>query len=263
MKKISPLILLLLLAPVLAGAGDFTNGRWVDLSYDYSEDTIYWPTADTFVKTTVFHGHTDAGFFYTAYNFCSAEHGGTHIDAPIHFHENRNTVDQVPVEQLVGPGVVIRVSDKADKDRNYQLSVEDIRNWEDSHGPLPENSIVLVDTGSGKYWPDKKLYMGTDERGEEAVQKLRFPGIHPEAAKFLATERRIKAVGIDTPSIDFGGSKLFETHQFLFDRNIPGLENVANLDRLPDKGFTIIALPMKIRGGSGGPVRIVAFIPGD
>jgi len=103
--------------------------------------------------------------------------------------------------------------------------------------------------------------MGTDERGEEAVEKLRFPGIHPEAAEFLATKRKIKAVGIDTPSIDFGGSKLFETHQILFEKNIPGLENIANLDKLPEQGFMIVALPMKIKGGSGGPVRIVAFIP--
>ena len=103
--------------------------------------------------------------------------------------------------------------------------------------------------------------MGTDKRGEQGVAELNFPGIHPEAAKFLATKRKIKAVGLDTPSIDFGGSKQFEAHQILFEKNIPGLENVANLDKLPIKEFHVIALPMKIKGGSGGPLRIVAFVP--
>lgn len=261
MKKICLSFLLLVSVSSHSVAEDIFNGQWIDLTHDFSEETIYWPTADTFKKTTVSHGYTEAGFFYTAYNFCSAEHGGTHIDAPIHFYENRNTVDQIPVEQLIGPGAIIRIQRKAEKDRNYQLSVEDILDWEKEHGLLAENSILLIDTGSGQYWPDKNKYMGTDERGEGAVEKLRFPGIHPEAAEFLATKRKIKAVGIDTPSIDFGGSKLFETHQILFEKNIPGLENIANLDKLPEQGFMIVALPMKIKGGSGGPVRIVAFIP--
>jgi kynurenine formamidase len=146
-------------------------------------------------------------------------------------------------------------------DRNYQLSVRDILDWENEHGLIPENTILLIDTGSAKLWPDRKEYMGTDERGPQAVNKLRFPGIHPEAAKFLVTKRKINAVGIDTPSIDFGGSKLFETHRILFEKDIPAFENVANLEKLPIKGFMIIALPMKIKGGSGGPLRIIAFMP--
>ena len=157
--------------------------------------------------------------------------------------------------------MVVRVSEKVKGNRNYQFSVKDILDWEKEHGVITENSIVLIDTGSSKLWPNLKEYMGTEERGQEAVSKLKFPGIHPDAAKFLATRRKIKAVGLDSPSIDFGGSKLFKTHQILFEKNIPGLENVANLDKLPPKGFTIIALPMKIKGGSGGPLRIVAFIP--
>ncbi len=242
-------------------ADDLLRGQWIDLTHDFSEDSIYWPTAESFKKTEVFKGYTDAGFYYTAYNFSAAEHGGTHIDAPIHFYEGRNTVDQIPIEQLIGPGVVVRVSEKVKGNRNYQFSVKDILDWEKEHGVITENSIVLIDTGSSKLWPNLKEYMGTEERGQEAVSKLKFPGIHPDAAKFLATRRQIKAVGLDTPSIDFGGSKLFKTHQILFEKNIPGFENVANLDKLPPKGFTIFALPMKIKGGSGGPLRIVAFIP--
>jgi kynurenine formamidase len=261
MKKLFLSFLLVMAISSVSVAGDFFNGQWVDLTHEFSEETIYWPTADLFKKTTVFKGHTEAGYYYTAYNFSCAEHGGTHVDAPIHFSENRNTVDQIPIEQLIGPGVVIRIIEKVKEDRNYQFSVKDILDWEEKHGTIAENSILLIDTGSGKFWPNRKEYMGTDERGQEGVKKLEFPGIHPEAAKFLVTKRKIKAVGLDTPSIDFGGSKLFETHQVLYEKNIPGFENVANLNKLPIQGFIIIALPMKIKEGSGSPLRIVAFIP--
>lgn len=263
MKKVFSALsfLLIVIFPSFSVADDFFNGQWIDLTHDFSEETIYWPTSEPFRKTTVFKGYTDGGYYYTAYNFSASEHGGTHIDAPVHFAENRNTVDQIPIEQLIGPGVVIQIAEKVKQNRNYQFSVEDILNWEKKHGIIAENSILLINTGSSKFWPDKKKYMGTEERGQEAVKKLIFPGIHPEAAKFLTTKRKIKAVGLDTPSIDFGGSRLFETHQILFEKNILGLENIANLDKLPPKGFMIIALPMKIKGGSGGPLRIVAFIP--
>ncbi|MCP4490874.1 MAG: cyclase family protein [Gammaproteobacteria bacterium] len=254
-------LLLVTALPSIAVANDVFDGQWIDLTHEFSEEAIYWPTAETFKKTTVFHGHTKAGFYYTAYNFSAAEHGGTHLDAPIHFYENRNTVDQIPVEQLVGSGVLIEIEAKVKKNQNYQFSIEDILDWESQHGVIAENSILLIYTGLSKFWPDRKKYMGTDERGEKAVKKLKFPGIHPDAARFLAEKRKIKAVGLDTPSIDFGGSRLFETHQTLFEKNIPGFENVANLDKLPATGFKVIALPMKIKGGSGGPLRIVAFIP--
>lgn len=261
MKKLFLSFLLVMAISSVSVAGDFFNGQWVDLTHEFSEETIYWPTADLFKKTTVFKGYTEAGFYNTAYNFSCAEHGGTHVDAPIHFYENGNTVDQIPIEQLIGPGVVIRIIEKVKEDRNYQFSVKDILDWEEKHGTIAENSILLIDTGSGKFWPNRKEYMGTDERGQEGEKKLEFPGIHPEAAKFLVTKRKIKAVGLDTPSIDFGGSKLFETHQVLFEKNIPGIENVANLNKLPIQDFIIIALPMKIKEGSGSPLRIVAFIP--
>lgn len=249
------------LAPYPSYADKLLNGTWIDLTHGFSEETIYWPTADSFQKTKVYEGYTEGGYYYAANNFSAAEHGGTHVDAPIHFYENRHTVDQIPVDQLIGPGVVIRVVEKVEANRNYQFSVQDILDWEKEHGVIPEDSILLIHTGSGKLWPDKEKYMGTRERGEEAVARLHFPGIHPDAARFLVEKRKIKAIGLDSPSLDYGGSKLFETHQILFENNIPGLENVANLDKLPVTGFTIVALPMKIKGGSGGPVRIVAYLP--
>ncbi|MCP4265593.1 MAG: cyclase family protein, partial [Candidatus Brocadiaceae bacterium] len=233
MKSIFLSFLLVITTSSNSVADNLFNGQWIDLTHKFSEETIYWPTADLFKKTTVFHGHTEAGFYYTANNFSGAEHGGTHVDAPIHFFENRNTVDQIPLEQLIGPGVIVRISEKVESNRNYQLSVQDILDWEKEHGIIEDDAILLIDTGSGKYWPNRKEYMGTDKRGKEGVKELKFPGIHPDTAKFLSTKRKIKAVGLDTPSIDFGGSTLFETHQILFEKNIPGIENVANLDKLP------------------------------
>ncbi len=253
------ILLTILLSPAIA-ENPF-EGQWVDLSHDFSEETIYWPTADDFKKTTVFEGHNEKGFYYSAFNYTAAEHGGTHIDAPIHFAEGKNTIDEIPLNQLIGHGVVIRVSKQAANDRNYQITVDDILSWEKTNGKITDGSIVLFDTGSAQFWPDKIKYMGTDERGPEAIQKLKFPGIHPKTARFLSTERNIKAVGLDTPSIDFGGSTHFESHQILFKQNIFGIENINNLKALPDKGFVVFALPMKIKDGSGGPLRVVAFIP--
>lgn len=239
----------------------FQSGMWVDLSHDFSSETIYWPTAKMFELEEVFAGYTEQGFYYSANNFSAAEHGGTHIDAPVHFAEGRQAVDEIPLENLIAPAVVIDLSEKVSADRDYQVRVEDFLNWEAENGNLPDGVIVLLRTGQGKLWNDVEKYLGTSNRGEAAVVKLHFPGLHPDAARWLVEKRNIKAIGLDTPSIDFGQSSIFESHQILFDKNIPAFENVANLDKLPATGFLVVALPMKIKGGSGAPLRIVAFIP--
>ena len=240
---------------------DLSSGRWVDLSHDYSAETLYWPTAERFSKETVFEGHTDGGWYYTAYNICTAEHGGTHIDAPVHFAEGRQSVDQIPLHRLIAPAVVIDVRTAAGADPDYQVSTADLQAWESQHGAIPAGSIVLFNTGFASRWPDARHYMGTADRGEEAVRMLHFPGIHPEAARFLVRQRGIASVGIDTPSIDFGQSQEFMTHRILFAHDIPGFENLASLDALPPIGALLVALPMKISGGSGAPLRVVAFVP--
>jgi kynurenine formamidase len=209
---------------------------------------------------TDFEGVTDKGYFYSAYRFSAAEHGGTHLDAPVHFAKGRNSVDQIPLEQLTGPGLVIDVTQQCASNPDYLVSAADIQNWERRNGRIGAGSIVLLRTGFGKYYPDRKKYLGTDERGAAAVAKLHFPGLDPAAARWLTTNRSIKAIGLDTASIDRGQSTLFESHRALFEKNVPAFENVANLDQLPVKGFTIIALPMKIKGGSGGPLRIIAML---
>jgi kynurenine formamidase len=249
-------------AAAYAFAQDVSKGRWIDLTHAFNEKSIYWPTAETFKKTEVFHGHTPGGWFYSAYNFSAAEHGGTHIDAPIHFAEGGNTADQIPVRQLIGPGFVIDVASQAAANIDYRVSAADIETFEAQHGKIPEGAIVLINTGRAKLYGDQKAYMGTTERGPDAVAKLHFPGLGADGAALLV-ERHIGAVGIDTPSIDFGQSKDFATHVELMTNNIPAFENVADMTSLPPTGSTIVALPMKIEGGSGGPLRIVAQIPGE
>jgi len=231
-------------------------GEWIDLSYDFSEKTIYWVESDGFKKETVAEGKTDKGYYYSAYKFGTPEHGGTHLDAPRHFAEGRQTVDEVPLTQLIGAAVKIDVSAKSAANRDYQISVEDITAWESVNGAIPEGSFVFFQTGYGKFWGDRKQYMGTDGTSDQK----HFPGLGADAARWLVQNRKIKAAGIDTASIDFGQSQTFDTHVALMTQNVSAFENVANLEKLPTKGANIVALPMKIKGGSGAPLRIVAFI---
>jgi kynurenine formamidase len=240
---------------------DLTSGTWVDLSYDLSSETVYWPTADPFELDTVAYGETPGGFFYSAYSFKAAEHGGTHLDAPIHFSAGKQSVDQIPVENLVGPAIVIDLAATRLGNQDYLITTADIEDWEKSHGMIPTGAMVLLNTGHGANWPNPQAYLGTAERGPEAVPLLHFPGLDPAAARWLVENRAIRAVGLDTPSIDYGQSKAFESHQILSGKNILIFENVANLDAMPATGAWLIAAPMKIRGGSGGPLRLFALIP--
>ncbi|MFN8006327.1 MAG: cyclase family protein [Terriglobia bacterium] len=240
---------------------DAWQGKWVDMSYPFDSTTIYWPTEEGFLLQKEAEGLTPKGYFYAANRFTCAEHGGTHMDAPYHFSADGQTTDKIPLDKLFGPGVVIDVSAECENNPNFQIPASALQNWEIKHNTRLDGKMVLFRTGYGKYWPNRKQYLGTEEKGPNAVLQLHFPGLHPEAARWLATERTPKAVGLDTASIDFGQSTLFESHVALLGRNIPVLENVASLDQLPEEGFRLLAFPMNIKGGSGGPVRIAAFLP--
>ncbi len=237
----------------------FPAGRWVDLTHDFSRETVYWPTADGFKLRVDFKGITDKGYFYASNSYQASEHGGTHVDAPSHFARDRQTVDAIPFDRLIGPAGVIDISRKVEGQPDYRVTRADLEAWEAEHGRLP--AIVLINTGYHRLWPDRKRYMGTDERGPDAVANLHFPGLHHQAAEWLVANREVRAIGLDTPSIDYGQSKEFKTHRVLFERNIPVFENVANLDALPPRGAWVVALPMKIRHGTGSPLRIVALVP--
>ena len=247
-------------APGPSAVFDGTAGRWVDLTHPFNASTIYWPT-DTlgFQHEQIAYGITEGGWFYSNYRYAAAEHGGTHMDAPIHFAEGGLAMDQVPLDAVIGPAAVVDVSERAHAD--YLVTVEDLTGWEATYGPLPEGGILLLRTGWGDRYHDRTSLLGTSLTGLEAVAELHFPGLSPEAAQWLVDNRGIAAFGIDTPSIDYGQSEDFRVHVILFADGIVAFENVADLQRLPPTGAFVVALPMKIEGGSGAPLRIVAFIP--
>jgi kynurenine formamidase len=238
---------------------DLSNADVVDLTYAFDQHTLYWPNSPGgFELKQLWFGKTPGGFFYTANSFCAPEHGGTHLDAPIHFSQGALTVDQIAPRQLIAPAAVIDVSAKAAADADYRLTVADVADWEKRNGAIQPGTIVFLRTGWGARYPDRRKYFGDDTPG--ATDKLHFPSYSEDAGRYLVSNRRVAALGVDTASIDYGQSKDFIVHQIAMGANVPGLENIANLDRLPERGAWVIALPMKIAGGSGGPLRIVAVI---
>lgn len=235
--------------------------RLVDLSHAYDDSTLFWPTSPiAFDHTELAYGPTPGGYFYSAYTFATAEHGGTHLDAPIHFAEGRKTVGELPIEELYAPVVVIDVSEKAAADRDYRLTPDDIAAFEAAHGHIKAGSALLMRTDWSRHWPDAKAYLGDDTPGD--ASKLSFPGFHEDAAQMLA-ERGVSLVGVDTASIDYGRTSTFPAHVVFATRNVAALENLTNLTEIPPTGAWILAAPMKIGKGSGAPARVVAFVPKD
>jgi kynurenine formamidase len=245
-------------APPTAATRLIDPAKLVDLTYSFDERTVYWPNAAGFRHRKETWATTPGGYWYAAEEFTSAEHGGTHMDSPVHFGQGKPTLDQIPVADLVGAVAVIGVTAKAAAERDYRASRDDVAAWERAHGTITPGTIVVFRTGWGKYWPDRKQYLGSDVPGD--VTHLHFPGVSREAAELLAG-RGVRGVGIDTASLDYGPSTDFMVHQVLKGAGIYGIENIANADRLPQADATLIALPMKIAEGSGGPARVVAVLP--
>ena len=237
------------------------RSRLIDLTHAFGADTIVWPTEQNFRLIVQQEGEMPGGYYYASNRLEMAEHGGTHIDAPIHFAKGGQTLDQVPIERLIGAGVRIDVTAQCARDLDYLITIQDFERWESAHGRIPNRSIVLLHTGFARYWPSRQQYLGTELRGPEAARALHFPGLHPEAAAWLVRERQVKAVGIDTASIDYGQSTKFETHVALLTQSVPVFENLSDLRNLPHREFDVIALPMKISGGTGGPLRVIAVLP--
>ncbi|MBI4910721.1 MAG: cyclase family protein [Acidobacteria bacterium] len=250
--------LVLLVSGVCAGE-KIDSAKAMDLTYTFDEKTIYWPTSPGFHWEKTQWGKTPAGYFYSSANYGANEHGGTHLDSPIHFSEGGISTEQIPVSKLIAAAVVVDVSAACGRNADYRLTVADLQAFEQKHGRIPNGSVLLVRTGWGRFWPDKMRYLGTDKQGD--VANLHFPGVSKEAAEFLVKQRALNGLGIDTASIDHGQSKDFIVHRVLYGAGLYGLENVANLEKVPVTGATLIALPMKIKGGTGGPARIVAILP--
>ncbi len=254
------ILVLLWPAQLWAQPLDLSGFELVDLTHSYDADTIYWPTSPTrFELDELSRGPTEGGWFYSAFSFSMPEHGGTHLDAPYHFSEEGNTIDQVPLTQLLGAAFVIDVSDQAANDRDYRLSLADVMAFETQHGEIAEGGIIVLRTGWSAFWPDVLAYLGDDTPND--ASNLSFPSFGEEAVEFLINERGIAAIGVDTASIDYGRSQDFPVHRIVSRANVPGLENLSSLEGLPPTGANIIALPIKIAGSSGGPVRVVAVLP--
>ncbi len=233
--------------------------RLIDLTYAFDETTQVWPSNPPFHRDSMVRGGTTTEAWYATGQVALSEHAGTHMDAPVHFAQEQVGIDGIPLERLMGPAVVIDVRTLVAADRDYRLSLEDIQRWEARHGTIPAGAVVMMLTGWGAYWKDRERYFGTAT--PELPATLHFPGFSKEVAEFLVAERHIHGVGIDTPSIDHGPSQDFVVHRIVNSAGLYGLENVAQLEEVPPSGGRLMALPMKIAGGTGAPVRLIAILP--
>ena len=252
--------LLVALCGACAPPLDLAGFELVDLTHPFNEETLYWPTSPTrFQLERLACGPTGAGYFFAANALCTPEHGGTHLDAPIHFSAVGRTTDRIPLAQLIGPAVVIDVSEDAAADRDYRLRADDVLAFERTYGKIQPGALVLLRTGWSRRWPERKAYLGDDTPGD--ASRLHFPSYGEAATRLLVEQREVGMLGVDTASIDYGPSREFIVHRIAAARNVPALENLMNLERLPAYGALVVALPMKIEGGSGGPVRVIALLP--
>ncbi|CAG0879090.1 unnamed protein product [Darwinula stevensoni] len=236
------------------------EGEWVDLTHYLDDETLSWPGSLPFKLEVSVTGVQRNGYWVESFEFCSAEHIGTHVDAPVHFAEGANTVEQIPLENLIAPGVVIDVSKKVEAgNKDYGVTREDLEAWERVNGQLPKGAVVIMQSDWSRRWPDRQAYYGSNTPLDNKT--FHFPGWSPEAATWLVEERAVAGVGVDTASVDRGQETSFKTHTILAPKNIYGIENLNNLHRLPPRGFLVLVAPLKLVGGSGGPARIFAFIP--
>jgi kynurenine formamidase len=238
-------------APATTNPAAPAPARVIDLGHALSSDDPTWSGKPAFTHTTM---ATIAKETYFGATFSADEHFGTHVDAPAHFWAEGWTVDRIPADRLVQPAVCVNVVSKAAADEDYRVTADDLQAFERANGRIPELAIVFIATGWDARWPDAAKYMNA--RGGTK----HFPGLTVDAALFLARERRVAAIGIDTPSIDHGPSANFEAHRASMAENVYHIENATGLTTLPATGFTAMVAPIKIKGGSGGPARVFALV---
>jgi len=226
----------------------------VDLTHTIDSQVPTYEVSDTPVYLTKTVASLDKDGYF-AREITLPEHFGTHLDAPAHFARGMWTVDQIPPERLVAPLVVIDVTAGAKGNADYQVSDADVAKYEEVHGQIPHNAVVMAYTGWDSRWNSAKDYRNADAAGV-----MHFPGYSLGAAKFLVEARNVVGLGIDTLSIDYGPSKDFPVHHYTLAHSLYHLENVANLGRVAASGSTVVAAPMKLENGSGSPVRIFALV---
>ena len=228
----------------------------VDLTYALDDHSPFWPEGSS---SSPFHATAAATYARDGYFLRTLqlpEHFGTHMDAPLHFDPKGKSLDEIPVQDFLLEAAVVDTRAAVRTNPDYRLTAQDLEKWEKTHGSLPRGGVVLMFTGWGSRWPSQQRYMNQDAKG-----MMHFPGFSLAAAHYLIDHSHPKAIAIDTPSVDYGPSQNFEVHQLTMHAGLFHLENLANLEQLPATGAVIIALPMKLRGGSGGPTRVVALLP--
>ena len=227
--------------------------RLLDLSYVINDKLVPWPGDEKFFEAKV-NATVEKNGYYTR-SFWMLEHYGTHLDAPVHFPPGKVTVDQIPAKNFFGPAVVLDIRPEADKDADYRLPPSGVEKWERAHGRIPPGAIVLLRTGWASRWPDTSKYRNQDKDG-----KMHFPGFSAEAAKVLI-ERAVSGLGCDTLSADYGASEDFSVHHLALGAGLYHLENLSDLSEVPEEGAFLVVAPIKLEGGSGGPVRVFALLP--
>ena len=227
--------------------------RVLDLAYAINDKLVAWPGDTRWFEAEVNATLEKQGYFTRS--FWMLEHYGTHLDAPVHFPPGKTTVDQIPVQQFFGPAVLIDVRAEGAANADYRLPAERLSDWEKRNGKIVEGAIVLLRTGWAARWPNAQRYCNSDEEGH-----MHFPGFSVEAAKVLI-ERKVSGIGCDTMSVDYGASADFAVHRLTLGAGLYHLENLADLSSLPESGAFLVVAPIKLEGGSGGPVRVFALLP--
>ncbi|CAH1258016.1 Hypp1946 [Branchiostoma lanceolatum] len=257
----SPVLILILMGLHGGCLGQSEEPRLIDLTWTIEEGMIVYPVQADYRFTIVYRGEQPDGYYLESNNIFMAEHTGTHLDAPAHFVQGAWRLDEIPLGQLTGPGVVVDVREKIGNNSDYAVTQQDLQDWEREYGRIPDDSILMLRTGWGEwYWEQgPEAYLGTETKD---VNLVHFPGLHPEGAQWLVDNRKVKMVGVDVMGADTGQAsvKTLAVHQILLPNNVLILENVAHLDKMPPTGSTVYAMPIKIGQGSGAPARVFAIV---
>ena len=230
--------------------------RVIDLTHGLDEHSPYWPEGQEPSPFSAKVVSAYASHEYFARNLSLSEHSGTHLDAPVHAVPGGATVDQLPVSGFLCPACVVGVRDQVAADPDYRVTVADLERFSTDHGPMPHGGFIFFDTGWAARWPSQPRYVNEDSQGVK-----HFPGVSLEAARFLLDKVHPAGLGIDTLSLEYGRTEHLDVHRLVLGAGIYILENVVNLELLPATGALVIALPVKLLGGSGSPARVVALVP--
>jgi kynurenine formamidase len=231
---------------------NITYSRVIHLSHVIDTDIPHWQGDPPVEFETVAKLEKDG---YYLRRFSLGEHSATHINAPIGFYNSGVAIDQYPAESLVLPAVVIDIREQVANNPDYALTVADILAWEEQHGEISTDNIVLLYTGWQEKWSDRTAFMNQDNQGS-----MHFPGFGSDATQFLLNKRQIAGVGIDTHGVDCGQDTTFATNRLVLEKPRIVLENLTNLDQLPPKGTTLAIGVLRLRGGSGSPAGVLALI---